>query len=339
MGMLVSAIVPVYNVAPWLREAVDSLVQQTYEPVEIILVDDGSTDESGRICDEYARRWPERIQAVHQENRGLSGARNTGLDRMHGEAVVFLDPDDAFDVKMIEQMVNAQERYQAEVVICGYAVYRSAQGQKMAQKRRGQVSAPARENLLTSREALQALVEGKISHAAWDKLYLRRVWENLRYPESRVYEDVSTTYQVLSAAGNIAVIPDVLVMHRVRAGSITQTKSLQNFRDWMTAVKEYEAFVRDHVPALFDEQQFFRIQEQDFRGMVHQWAVISRTDQGKAADVRAEILRDGGRFMHRPVYFRTWTAYQMIRFCPRMIPLVLPVYRFFRLLLAKVTGR
>jgi glycosyltransferase involved in cell wall biosynthesis len=130
MGMLVSAIVPVYNVAPWLREAVDSLVQQTYEPVEIILVDDGSTDESGRICDEYAQRWPERVQTVHQENRGLSGARNTGLDRMHGEAVVFLDPDDSFDVKMIERMMNAQGRYQAEVVICGHAVYRSAQRQK-----------------------------------------------------------------------------------------------------------------------------------------------------------------------------------------------------------------
>ena len=85
MEPLVSVIVPVYNVLPWLREALDSLVGQTYSPLDIILVDDGSTDGSGAVCDEYAQERPELIRVFHQENRGLSGARNTGLDRMKGE--------------------------------------------------------------------------------------------------------------------------------------------------------------------------------------------------------------------------------------------------------------
>ena len=338
MELLVSAIVPVYNVSPWLREALDSLVQQTYSPVEIILVDDGSTDGSGKICDEYASLWPERIRVFHQENRGLSGARNAGLNHMHGDAVVFLDPDDAFDVEMIQKMVDALLRDRAEIAVCRYAVYRT--GGRMETERAGRkIPDNFRAGVLSSGEALRALAEGKIGHAAWDKIYLRKIWTGLLYPDHRVYEDVSTTYQAFSRAERISLIPDVLVMHRVRAGSITQTKSLQNMRDWLMAMQEYEAFIRANTPGMFDERQLEKVRLNQLSGKVSQWTMLSRADQDKAKDIREEILRKGDRLMHEPVLIRVRIAYWMIRLCPRLIPVMLPVYRFLRRIAARALGR
>ena len=97
---LVSVIIPVYNVKPYLKEALDSVVQQTYRKLEIIIVDDGSTDGSDKICDMY--RQDTRVTVVHQENRGLSNARNTGMSMMKGDVVAFLDSDDAYYPDMIE---------------------------------------------------------------------------------------------------------------------------------------------------------------------------------------------------------------------------------------------
>ncbi len=99
MDPLVSVIVPVYNVLPYLQEALDSLIGQTYRELEIILIDDGSTDGSGDVCDEYAER-DQRINVIHQENKGLSAARNVGLDEANGDYIAFLDPDDAFHRKI-----------------------------------------------------------------------------------------------------------------------------------------------------------------------------------------------------------------------------------------------
>ena len=118
MGPLVSVIVPVYNVLPYLREALDSVINQTYKNLEILIVDDGSTDGSGEVCDEYLS--DPRVIVIHQENKGLSGARNTGLDRMTGEYVAFIDSDDAFKPEMIERMLETITRNKAEMSICGY---------------------------------------------------------------------------------------------------------------------------------------------------------------------------------------------------------------------------
>ena len=108
-GGIVSIIIPVYNVAPYLVEALDSVVHQSYGNLEIIIIDDGSTDGSAEICDDYARR-DRRIRLIHQENKGIGAARNVGLDIMNGEAVAFLDSDDAYDPDFIEAMVSAMAR-------------------------------------------------------------------------------------------------------------------------------------------------------------------------------------------------------------------------------------
>ena len=121
---LVSVIVPVFNVRPYIVEALDSVINQTYSNLEIILIDDGSTDGSGEVCDEYAAR-DKRIVVIHQKNNGVSSARNAGLDVMHGEAVAFLDPDDAYRSEFISTMVAAMNREKADIVMCKYTNHRT----------------------------------------------------------------------------------------------------------------------------------------------------------------------------------------------------------------------
>ena len=119
--MLVSIIVPVYNVAPYLREALDSIVNQTYKDLEILIIDDGSTDGSSAICEEYASKDP-RIRLIHQSNKGLSGARNTGLEHATGDYVAFIDSDDSVSPVFIESLVNAMTSSSASIAVCKFSI-------------------------------------------------------------------------------------------------------------------------------------------------------------------------------------------------------------------------
>lgn len=120
---LVSVVVPVYNVETYLTECVDSIVGQTYGNLELLLIDDGSKDSSGEICDDYAAK-DHRVRVIHKENGGVSSARNLGIDQAQGEYLVFVDSDDRIDPTMVEKMVNAITRYRTDLVICGYERFR-----------------------------------------------------------------------------------------------------------------------------------------------------------------------------------------------------------------------
>ena len=123
MEPLVSVIIPVYNVVHYLREAIDSVINQTYKNLEIIIIDDGSTDGSSGVCDQYLS--DPRITVIHQENRGLSGARNTGLSAITGEYVAFLDSDDAFYPGMIQTMIMEIKKNNADLAVCGFYAIRT----------------------------------------------------------------------------------------------------------------------------------------------------------------------------------------------------------------------
>ena len=121
---LVSVIVPVFNVKSFLPEALDSLLAQTYQKLEIILVDDGSNDGSEKICDAFAKN-DGRIRVIHKQNEGVSAARNTGLSVMHGEVVAFLDSDDAFHPEFVRTMLTAMQTEDADMAICKYSLYKT----------------------------------------------------------------------------------------------------------------------------------------------------------------------------------------------------------------------
>ena len=117
---MVSVIIPVYNVLPYLKESLDSVTNQTYKNLEIIIVDGGSTDGSASVCDSY--KTDSRVKVIHQENKGLSGARNAGLELATGEYIAFLDSDDAFLLNMIQTMVEGIERSKADIAVCGFDI-------------------------------------------------------------------------------------------------------------------------------------------------------------------------------------------------------------------------
>lgn len=246
---MVSVIVPVYNVEQYLKEAIESIIGQTYKDIEIILVDDGSTDKSGIICDEYKEK-DDRIKVIHQENKGLSGARNAGLDVCSGEFVAFLDPDDAFDLDAISKMVEAAQKTDADIVEFNFAIYKgdkSMDASKLAEKPKRIAPNENRAGLYTYKEAQLKQIYGKIGKNAWNKFYRRHIWNNIRFPEGQNYEDVDVVLPVLAKAEKVHVIDDKLIMHRKRQGSITNINSIKNKMDRNLAYIHYWEYVDEHI--------------------------------------------------------------------------------------------
>ena len=161
---LISVIVPVYNVERYLRRCVDSILHQTYRNLEVLLVDDGSTDASGAICDEYAAQ-EERVTAVHQKNGGLSAARNAGLERAQGTYLCFVDSDDFLDSRMLETLCRDLQEQNADVAVVGFRMFEREEELAPAE-----LTVPVQ--CMTGREAIRnTLVSDELGDFAWNKLY------------------------------------------------------------------------------------------------------------------------------------------------------------------------
>jgi len=236
MGKLISVIVPVYNVAPYLREALDSLIYQTYKKLEIIIIDDGSTDGSGEICDEYLSDT--RVKVIHQANKGLSVARNKGLDIMTGDYVSFLDSDDAFVPEMLEKMIEAMKYYDVDIVTCGYDTYRTDGKLNRQQTKKNGGFHFSEKKILDSKEAQNWVLFGKMPVNVWSKIYKKKIWKDIHFPEGHVYEDIQVIFQLFDKSKRILTIPDSYVLHRKRNESITETKSVKYTHDRLLALRK-----------------------------------------------------------------------------------------------------
>ena len=243
---LVSVIVPVYNVERYLPECVESILGQTHRNIEVILVDDGATDGCGLLCDGYAQR-DGRVRAVHQANRGLSGARNAGLDVAEGEFVSFVDSDDAVSPlfvetllgEMVTEVPKSGNSSSVDIVQCGFC-----------RERRGLEGSPGEvsyERLtgLRASERLQFDSTGSCT-VVWNKLYRRELFENLRFPEGKRHEDEFVTYRVLWMAGGVSVTDACLYYYRQRGDSITGKGFDAHSLDAIEALEQRAAFYREH---------------------------------------------------------------------------------------------
>ena len=335
-GGLISIIVPVYNVRPYLEEALDSVLCQSYGKLEIILVDDGSTDGSGEVCDSYAMR-DARVVVLHQENRGLSAARNAGLDRMTGEAVAFLDPDDAYDPCYIEAMWHAMLQERADMVVSKYTVHTTVDKLFRQGDERSEPSLP--QGIYDRLATLRAIADGAINVNVWNKLYRHELWTDLRFPEGHVYEDIDTTYRVVGRCDVVYALDQPLYLHRKRPGSITDTISSENIRDWERAYAHYVRFVSENTPEIFTPAQCLRVQSGMLGGMIGQYVrCFGRADIDSAA-LRERIMALGGRIGAGGLKWKTWVALAMLRSCPWLLRTVYPVYRPIRQLVYRVFGR
>lgn len=330
-GMLVSVIVPVFNVEPYLAEALDSVIRQTYTNLEIIVIDDGSTDGSGRICDEYAGK-DRRIRVIHQENRGLSAARNAGLDVMKGEAVSFLDSDDAYYPEFIETMMTAMIRENAEIVTCRWTTHRTAGrlNETGNEKPRPSIG----QGIYSRTDVLRALADGKASHVMWNKLYLRKLWDGIRFPEGYVYEDIVVTYQLIDRCKKIYVLDRPLYMYRKRPGSINDIKSFKNITDYFFARSQFEQFIQTNIPEIFTEEQLKRFCRKGFLLRIKKCADYSPNSEENGKEFRKEMRRQiaetGESIRVGESSLRMRICCKMAYYCPRLVKTAYSAYRFFR---------
>ncbi len=321
---LVSVIVPVYNVKPYLNEALDSVINQTYKNLEIILIDDGSTDGSGEICDEYAAR-DNRIIVIHQTNQGLSAARNVGLDIMQGSIVSFLDPDDAFCPNIIETMLKAMHKEEVDVVVCKY--YKQYTEHKLDTK--GREEPCITPGIYNRNTILQYIVDGKLNISVWNKLYKVSLWKTNRFPVGREYEDI-ISLPLFYRVNKTLILSDKLYLHRKRQGSITMAPTLHRFRDWLQSQKEYESFVENNTPEIYSEKQLHDRRQKRISGMIAFYIrfIKNKTDLMEIKTVRKEILENSKGVLIRKAYI--WCAYQLICVCPFFLSFFLFYICFFR---------
>ena len=219
----VSVIVPIFNVKAYLPRCLDSLCCQTLAEIEIILIDDGSSDGSGEIADRYAQT-DNRFQVIHQENRGLSAARNRGIEAAQAYYLMFVDSDDWVDPDFCRIPYEIATDHGVELVI-----FRQWQDGFPTGKKQS-VELP--EGLCTRETAMRLLYHGA-SVVAWNKLYHKRLFEDIRYPLGRVYEDRGTTHRLVQAAERIWVSNAFLYHYCYRKNSIVNTHSRKFIRDRM----------------------------------------------------------------------------------------------------------
>ena len=217
---LISVIVPIYNVEKYLEKCIESIINQTYRNLEIILVDDGSLDNSGAICDEYAKR-DKRIRVIHKENGGLSDARNAGINVAKGEYIGFIDGDDYIDVSMYEKLIEALIANNTDMSICNFR-YVDEKGEKVAKE-----EFPIQNSVVEGNDILKKdMFENNYWYwvVAWNKLYKKEIFEKLRFPKGKVHEDEFIIHHVLYNR-TLVGISDCLINYVQRSGSIMSNNS------------------------------------------------------------------------------------------------------------------
>lgn len=229
----ISVIVPVYNVELYMKKCIESLIGQTYPNLEILLVDDGSTDATGQICDRYAEK-DNRIQVLHKENGGLSDARNYGIDRARGSLLAFVDGDDWIHPQMYELMSGVMECQNADVVTCQFE-QRNADFAKQ-RYRLEQVNL----KVLNGTEALSEIEIPLV--VAWNKLYKKEIFDNIRYPKGKLHEDEYVIHKIFYQCRKVAVMDKPLYFYTIRHDSIVAHMTAKRIEDSLEAFEDRVSF-------------------------------------------------------------------------------------------------
>ena len=324
---LVSIIIPVFNVRPYLVEALDSVIHQSYSNLEIIIIDDGSTDGSGSVCDEYAQK-DKRIHLIHQENKGLSNARNVGLDIMTGDVVAFLDSDDAYHFDYVETMLSAMTKEQADIVSCRYTEHCTTEDMNLGNQK--YIKPHYKPGIYKKISALIALADDIIDHHIWDKLYKKSVWKEYRFPDGHVYEDSDAIFCLVNNVDKICAIDEPLYMYRVRPGSITETSSRKNVEDWISACLSLEKKISINIPDIFSTEQLTRRRQLRINGMIVSYARLSELEDEHnfCGYLREQIIQDTKKYGVKGI--RPRIGYYTICLCPCILGKMYQGYSCFR---------
>lgn len=238
----ISIIVPVYKVEEYLDCCIQSIVDQTYRDLEIILVDDGSPDGCGAMCDAWAEK-DGRIKVIHKENGGLSDARNAGLEMAEGKYIAFVDSDDWIRPEMYEKLLAAMEKEKADISACNI----------LSCFPDGESAYGCDEYTVGDPEKILSMLydDTKYPVCAWNKLYRRELWDALRFPVGKICEDAFTTYRLVDKARKIVQIPEALYCYRIRESSIMTSEFSAKRMDEEEAWRCNYEFVKQRYPGVF----------------------------------------------------------------------------------------
>ena len=323
-NLLVSVILPVYNAYPYLSETLESVIHQTYKHLEILLIDDGSSDGSGDICDEYANK-DERIKVVHQVNSGVATARNTGLNILTGEVIAFLDSDDLYDPEYVQTMVSALLQENADLVMCKYSKF-SSNSTSNHNNENCNVFPKIESGIYNRSSALCALIDGTIDHYLWNKVYRKKLWNSIRFPDGHLYEDEDTIFRILDHCEMVYVLDQSLYFYRLHSSSITHSRSLKKTNDRIITWTHITSFVEDNTPGTFTNKQLKESRQFLVIQMVTYYMQLLSEHKEKecGAEVRKKLIENEMIVKDCGLLIRL--SYFIIRYCPWMIKIIYPIY-------------
>jgi glycosyltransferase involved in cell wall biosynthesis len=275
---LLSVIVPVYNVEAYLPRCVDSILSQTHQNLELILVDDGARDNSGAICDDYAAR-DSRVKVIHKENGGLSSARNSGLDVAKGEYIAFVDSDDWVTTDAYAHLLALAQKYEVKLVCGGRYDVNEKNGAKTVGL------CPKQETVISAEELVgRIFLWDGCDSSVCDKVFHRSLLETFRFPEGKVCEDVAITYKIVLGAERAAFseLPFYNYYHRV--GSISRTAEItDNSFHFSRHTREIYGYIREHHPSIEPQARYLRV-----KSLSHILLLLEQAE----AEVRARFAEE-----------------------------------------------
>lgn len=303
---IISVIVPVYNVEKFLPRCIESIINQTYGNIEIIIINDGSTDDCPKICDEYRSKEP-RIVVIHQSNSGLSSARNSGINIAKGEFLCFIDSDDYMDEMMLEKLYDSIHSNKADIAICNYNNV-DENGEILEV-----VRTIEKESLITGEKACEIM---NLNYSvAWAKMYRTRLFTDIRYPTGKLHEDEYVAHRLLIKADNIALSPEPLYNYTQRATSIMNqkinikrldgTQAFMERIEFYNNTKRYKNITKTFIALMDSYIRYYKeLCKEDQELMLHIHEEIKHLDKLVNIHLEKRIKIEAKLFCTNPIFYR-----------------------------------
>ncbi|MDM8267238.1 glycosyltransferase family 2 protein [Limosilactobacillus pontis] len=238
----IDIIVPVYNAEVTLDKCITSLMKQKFTDFRVLLIDDGSTDSSGSMCDKYSQKY-KNVITYHTKNKGRAAARNYGLDKANSKYLMFVDSDDWVDDQFCYKPFKYISKYDYDVVMFGY---------KINSETEKKVELPIVQEFkrVNNQEAFRLLINDDIGNFSWNKIFKRKLFSNIRYPVGHVFEDTATIYRIINKAEKIGILNEYLYHYRQRPDSVMHNLSVTTILDSIIARKQFHSFINENYPEL-----------------------------------------------------------------------------------------
>lgn len=245
-GKLITIVIPVYNVAQYVRNCLDSVLAQTYKNVEILMVDDGSIDDTLTICREYEKK-DSRIRVISREHEGVAAVRNVGSKEAKGEYIAYIDGDDILEPTYIEYLYRLMIRYDADISICNFIPF--FEGKEISKGKA--VDSKEKIKVMTGEQALEILLYQKyFTTAAWAKLFKKELFSYVEFPNGKLAEDMGSIYKLIHYSNKVVYSSKIQYYYLQRSGSTTHALSFQQGKDYIELSEEMVKFIEKKYPHL-----------------------------------------------------------------------------------------